>query len=241
MTSLTMKKTGFSSLKIALVLFPAMVLLSFTKDLPSVFLIGDSISIQYGPYLAKYTDGVIQLSRKKDDGNALKNLDVPTGANGGDSRMVLEYLRSKLRDPGFQPDYLVLNCGLHDIKRNPESGKIQVTEAEYRSNLSAIISLLKEKNIRPVWIRTTAVVDTIHNSRSGSFKRYARDLSIYNGIADQVCKENNIPEIDLYGFTWRLGITQFTDHVHYKEEARALQAAFITGQLIEIIKKITLD
>ncbi|ODS84323.1 MAG: hypothetical protein ABS46_03885 [Cytophagaceae bacterium SCN 52-12] len=205
--------------------------------MPAVFLIGDSISIQYGPYLTQYTDGVIRLSRKEDDGKALKNLDVPTGANGGDSRMVLEYLKSKLGDTAFRPDYILLNCGLHDIKRDPVSRKIQVTETGYRSNLSAIMSLLKEKGIKPIWIRTTAVVDTIHNSRSGAFKRYAEDLARYNAIADQVCRENNIPAIDLYGFTFRLGIAQFTDHVHYKEEARALQAAYIAGQLTQLIKE----
>ncbi len=232
-----MKKIRFNYLPLSLVFVLAAVLFSFKSNIPAVFLIGDSISIQYGPYLTKYTDGIIRLSRKEDNGNAIKNLDVPTGANGGDSRMVLEYLRSKLGDPGFRPDYLLLNCGLHDIKHNPGSGQIQVTETEYRDNLFSIVSLLKEKNIKPVWIRTTAVVDTIHNSRSRSFKRYAGDLDRYNEIADQVCKENNIPEIDLYGFTRRLGITQFTDHVHYKEEARALQAAFIAGQLIQIIQK----
>lgn len=232
-----MKKIRFNYLPIPLVLFLAAVLFSFRNNIPHVFLIGDSISIQYGPYLTEYTDGIIRLSRKEDNGNAIKNLDVPTGANGGDSRMVLGYLRSKLGDPGFRPGYLLLNCGLHDIKRNPGSGQIQVTETEYRDNLSSIVSLLKEKNIKPVWIRTTAVVDTIHNCRSRSFKRYAADLDRYNEIADQVCKENNIPEIDLYGFTRRLGITQFTDHVHYKEEARALQAAFIAGQLTQIIQK----
>ncbi len=218
-----------------LVLSP--VLLALKSDNPTVFLIGDSISIQYGPYLTRYTEDIVQLSRKEDDGNALKNLDIPTGANGGDSRMVLEYLRNRLKDPGFRPDYLMFNCGLHDIKRrSSDLEKKQVTETEYRKNLSAIILLLKGKEIKPIWITSTAVVDTIHNSRSRSFKRYAEDLVNYNKIANQVCSESNIPVIDLYGFTQRLGIEQFADHVHYKEPARALQAAFIAGQLSQVIK-----
>jgi len=235
-------KSAYRSVLIYLFLVSSMGLLALTKDLPTVFLIGDSISIEYGPYLTKYTEGIVQLSRKEDDGNALKNLDVPTGANGGDSRMVLEYLKSRLKEPSFRPDYLLLNCGLHDIKRrNSDLEKIQVTETEYRSNLSAIVFLLKEKNIKAIWIRTTSVVDTIHNSRASSFKRFARDLDIYNEIADQVCKETNIPVIDLYGFTWRLGIVEFLDHVHYKESARTLQAAFIAGQLSQIIKSYPSD
>src|SRR5690606_3284313 len=103
-------------------------LTSYIKPLPKLFLIGDSISLQYGPYLEKYLQGFVYFERKQDDGQATKDLDVPTGANGGDSRMVLAYLRKKTNDPNFSPDYLVLNCGLHDIKRNPLTMSIQVPE-----------------------------------------------------------------------------------------------------------------
>ncbi len=211
-------------------------LFAYVNDTPSVFLIGDSISIQYGPYLEQYLDGVVQLTRKKDDGNAEKNLDVPTGANGGDSRMVLAYLRSKIAEPAFHPDYLLINCGLHDIKRDPQHNVLQVTADDYRANLVEIMQLLQQKGIRPVWIRTTAVVDTIHNSRSRSFHRFAKDLAVYNQIADEVCAQARVPVIDLYGFTWKLGIEQFTDHVHYKEPVRALQAAYIAGQVTQLIR-----
>jgi len=56
----------------------------------TVHIIGDSISIQYGPYLAKYVAPHCQYSRKEGE---VGNMDVPNGANGGDSSMVLEYLR----------------------------------------------------------------------------------------------------------------------------------------------------
>jgi len=206
------------------------------KPLPKLFLIGDSISIQYGPYLEEYLQGKIQFERKVDDGSAEKNLDIPTGANGGDSRMVLEYLRTKVEDRQFNPDYLLLNCGLHDIKRNPESNKIQVSQKEYRKNLEAIFQLLKYKGIQLLWMRTTPVVDSIHNTKQKWFKRYAADLKIYNQIADEVCAKKNIPVIDLYDFTQKLGVGQFADHVHFKENARALQAAYITGFLENYIK-----
>lgn len=217
------------------VLVPLLALVAFKRKIPTVFLIGDSISIQYGPYLKKYLEGIAELSRKEDDGNAEKNLDVPTGANGGDSRMVLAYLRSRLKDPDFKPDFLLLNCGLHDIKRDTRNGKLQVEEIDYRNNLTTLFSLLKNHDIKPIWIRTPAVVDSIHNSRSRAFYRYAADLTRFNTIADDICKAFQVPQIDLHGFTWRLGQDQFIDHVHYSEPARALQAAFIAGQLAQII------
>jgi len=212
------------------------ILGAWSKPLPTLFLIGDSISLQYGPFLEKYLRGIVIFERKQDDGQAEKNLDVPTGPNGGDSRMVLAYLRTKVKDPGFKPDYLLLNCGLHDIKRIPSTNQIQVNEKEYAENLEAVVKLLRQHKIKLIWMRTTAVVDSIHNAKQRSFHRYAADLETYNRIADEVCAKNRIPVIDLYGFTWKLGVEQFTDHVHYKEPARDLQAAFIAGNINRLMK-----
>ncbi len=209
----------------------AITLSAWSLSQPSIFLIGDSISIQYGPYLEKYLEGSVEFDRKRDDGRAEKNLDIPVGANGGDSRMVLAYLKKKTQEPDFQPDFLVLNCGLHDIKHNPKTGVIQVTEQEYRNNLLGIIEVLKKKEIGLIWIRTTAVVDSIHNNKSKSIRRYAADVSTYNGIADEIFTAQDIPMIDLFGFTKKLGIEQFKDHVHYNDETRALQAAFLAGSI----------
>lgn len=200
-------------------------------DLPALFVIGDSVSMQYGPYLEKYVAGVWSYDRKRDDGQAAKNLDVPTGANGGDSRMVLAYLRLKLKDEQFRPDVLLLNCGLHDIKRNVQTNAIQVDADSYRRNLEAIYELLHARGIKLIWVGTTPVEDERHNSRAKEFKRYARDLDEYNAIADRVMTQREVPVIDLYEFTRKLGSEHFIDHVHYDEAARALQAAHIAGFL----------
>jgi lysophospholipase L1-like esterase len=227
-----MKTTKYISLALLLALLAA-----FAPSRPSIFLIGDSISMQYGPYLEKYLEGNITYDRKKDDGQAMKNLDVPVGANGGDSRMVLEYMKVKIKEADFKPDFFVLNCGLHDIKHDVKTGKIQVSEADYRKNLQSIIDLVKGKKIRMIWIRTTAVVDSIHNKKSSSIVRYGKDLAAYNGIADEVMAKNKIPMIDLYDFTWKLGISQFIDHVHYNEQTRSMQAAYLAGALETLTRK----
>ncbi|GAB4012679.1 hypothetical protein GCM10028808_29490 [Spirosoma migulaei] len=209
----------------------AYLLLGAAPSLPNLYVIGDSISMRYGPFLEKYVQGVWQYDRKSDDGQAAKNLDVPVGANGGDSRMVLEYLKLKAPDKSFQPDVLLLNCGLHDIKRNPETNAIQVDSASYRKNLEAIYQLLHKRNIRLVWMRTTSVEDERHNTRSKAFKRYARDLDAYNAIADDVMRKHGVSIIDLYTFTRSLGSEHFVDHVHYDDSAMQLQAGYIAGFL----------
>jgi len=213
------------------------LLTGWSAPMPKLFVIGDSISIYYGPYLEKYLQGIALYERKQDDGTANNNLDYPTGANGGDSEMVLKYLAHKLKERDFKPDYLLLNCGLHDIKRNPVTREIQVPEKEYRENLETIFQLLKKKNIRLIWMRTTPVVDNIHNAKSRSFHRFAADVETYNQIADKICRKHKVPVIDLYSFSKQLGEKQFKDHVHYKEPACALQAAFIAGAVQSIMKQ----
>jgi hypothetical protein len=217
--------------------FVCVVLLaSWHNRLPKIFLIGDSISIHYSPYLEIYLKEKAVFDRKIDNGLSENNLDVPQGANGGDSRMVLSYLKIKVNEQDFKPDYLLLNCGLHDIKREILSHKIQVSEEEYRQNLESIVKLLKRKSIQLIWIRTTAVIDSIHNATQRSFYRYSKDLFRYNQIADEVCLKNKVPVIDLYSFAENLGSDRYIDHVHYREPVRALQAAYIVGCIDNYLK-----
>jgi acetoin utilization deacetylase AcuC-like enzyme len=208
-----------------------------TVEKPKIFLIGDSISVQYWLYLKEYLAGVADIDRKKDDGQAEKNLDVPTGANGGDSRMALEYLRSKYADKAFRPDYLLLNCGLHDVKHDPKTGIIQVSEDDYRKNLNEIAALLKKNHTTLIWIRTTYVVDSIHNAKSSSIRRYNNDVIRYNAIADDIMAKHQIKSIDLYSFSKQQGIEHIADHVHYDLPTRALQAAYIAGFVENELKK----
>jgi lysophospholipase L1-like esterase len=208
-----------------------MIAMGSTRPLPKLFVIGDSISVQYGPYLEKYLEGKVQYARKEDDGGADKSLGVVDGTQGGDSRMVLEYLKAKLHDPGFSPGYIMLNCGLHDIKRDIETQKKQVDEGHYRDNLKEIAALLKKRGINLIWVRITPVVESIHNNSGRSFHRYLADIAVYNRIADEIMSESGIPVVDLFNFTIQLGNDQSPDGVHFTESARSLQAAFIAGSI----------
>lgn len=201
------------------------------RPMKSLFVLGDSISMHYGPFLEENLRGSFKYDRKRDDAGAA-DLGVPEGPNGGDSGMVLEYLKARRADNSFRPDILLLNCGLHDIKRDLARDKgIQVASEQYRKNLEKIYSISKEIGSRLIWVRTTPVVDRIHNSQGRQFHRYESDLAIYNEIADGVFRTHQVPIVDLHHFTKELGEESFSDHVHYQEEIRALQAAFIAGFL----------
>lgn len=195
----------------------------------TLFILGDSISLQYGTHLQRELSGSFRIQRKGSQESAMKNLDVPVDANGGDSRMVLAYLKTRIGDPSFKPDLMLLNCGLHDVKRNPSTLKIAVDSNEYRSNLDSVFTLLLAKRIPVMWVRTTEVIDSIHAEKSKAFNRYAKDVEQYNSIADEVCRKYNIAEIDLYSFTKGLRKDRFADHVHYIPVVMKEQALFIKG------------
>lgn len=205
------------------------------NEIKTVFVLGDSISIHYHPFLEKYLAGYLVLVGKKDDGRAEKNLNVPGGADAGDSRLALAYLQAKVKDAAFHPDYILFNCGLDDIKRNLSTNQNQVSEQEYRKNLEAIVRLVAENKMKLIWIRTTPVVDYVHNTGQVTFRRYAADVKLYNQIADEVCAKNKIPKVDLFSFSEKLGTGQLTDHVHYTESARDLQGAFIAGNVLSYL------
>jgi lysophospholipase L1-like esterase len=201
--------------------------------LRKLFVLGDSISIQYGPYLAQMLRGAFAYSRKEPMVRPSPDLPYSADANGGDSSMVLAYLRQWLAV--ISPDVLLLNCGLHDLRTDPQIGTKQVPPDRYRANLRGIAQLVGCHGARTVWVRTTPVDDETHNSQSVGFHRFGRDVLRYNEIADGVFNEAGIPTIDLYTFTLNLGDGPYCDHVHFTARVRELQAAYIAGSLLAFV------
>ncbi|MBP2563166.1 lysophospholipase L1-like esterase [Neorhizobium galegae] len=203
-------------------------------DLPTLFVLGDSISMHYGPFLETQLRGFYRYQRKTAPSGEGADLDEGRGANGGDSLMVLSYLKERFAEPTFRPETLLLNCGLHDIKTNPATGAKQISEAAYLANLKGIVELLANRSTRPVWVRTTHCADEIHNSVRTTFNRYLADVDAFNCIADDVMATAGISVIDLYHFTRNLGEDRnlFQDHVHFRPAICAQQAAFIAGALV---------
>ena len=221
----------YKELSLCFILF--VLIASFALHPPKVFVIGDSISIHYGPYLKNSLKDFFEYDRKRDKGEALKDLDNPVGANGGDSGMVLDYLRQLEKDKDFKTDYLLVNCGLHDIKRKSPNDSTQVSLKKYKDNLQSIIKISKTMKMKLVWVNSTPVVDTIHNKRVPFF-RFEKDLIRYNRAADSIMIQANVPIIDLFTFTKKFIPAGYLDHIHYKKYIREKQADFIAGSLTAI-------
>ena len=196
-----------------------------------LYVIGDSISIQYGPYLERALDGVMHYARKEGEAEAQLNLDRPQGANGGDSRMVLAFLQGSQEQGGIDADVMLVNCGLHDIKTDPLTGTKQIELAAYQENLRNIVVTVRAMGPLLVWLRTTPCDEQVHNHRQVSFHRFAADCALYNEAADAIMHAAGIPSIDLHTFTANLGPDLYYDHVHFHEPIRVQQGAFIAGWL----------
>lgn len=202
------------------------------QEKPKLFLVGDSISMHYTPYLKADVAGRFSFSRKASPGMEVTagTIDDPK-ANGQDSRLVLSYLRTRFAEADFHPDVVLINCGMWDIKRDPKTNQIVVAADEYKSNLVAIADLVRSKRAKMIWINTTPVDDARHNSISKSFYRFNADVVAYNDIAEKLFNARHVPIVDLYTFTEQLGPGHRIDHAHFDEPTRALQAAYIAGFL----------
>ncbi|MEM7531000.1 MAG: SGNH/GDSL hydrolase family protein [Chloroflexota bacterium] len=196
-----------------------------------IYIIGDSISIQYGPFLQQSLRGKIDYARKEGEEEALLNLDNPQGANGGDSSMVLDFLRGQASPKMLDSDLLLINCGLHDIKTDAQTGQRQISDEQYEANLHAIIDIVTGMKPQLVWIRTTPCDENIHNHERSTFYRFSADNHRYNQLADRIMADANVPIIDLHTFTANLGKNLYYDHVHFHDHICEKQAAFIAGWL----------
>ena len=221
---------------------------------PGLFILGDSISIDYGPFLERMLAGRFSCDRKGSELLAdespgqkperqhilqrLATLDRQSPAlNGGDSNAVLAYLQAMSAYQLPDRPFLLFNCGLHDLRLDSQTRAYHVEPEDYSSNLEEIIRLASTVGRRVIWVRTTPVADTRHQRLNPGFQRFNADVIAYNDIADAQMNKAGIPNIDLYNFTLGLCDTPegledlYIDHVHFTEEIRRLQAAYIAGWL----------
>lgn len=197
----------------------------------NLFGMGDSISHGYHPYLVKMLPAFIHYTRTTGDPG---DLDNPTGSNNGNSAMVLDDLTRRLHEPAFKPDYLLLNCGLHDIRQDAGTKTLAIPIDTYRKNLQAVLDVLTRREIGLIWINTTPVDDATHLKHTQTFERRNENVLRYNEAAATMLEGRARLMIDLYTFTRQLGadgIPLYHDHVHFHKEVCRLQAAYIAGTI----------
>lgn len=197
-----------------------------------IYVIGDSISVHYGPYLERALIGFAEYARKGGPDASGTDWENPADANGGDSSLVRSFLVENL--PAITADFMLLNCGLHDIRIDRQTRTPQVPIDSYRANLAAIIELIHGAGIAPIWINSIPLIDDVHNAHPLPYERFLADVMTYNEAAADIMAKHAVPIIDLFKFTQSLGPDNYIDHVHVTNEARKQQAQFIADRMKQL-------
>ena len=184
------------------------------SELPSVYVIGDSISIGYTPRLAELLDGKGSVTHNP--------------GNGGDSANILANLDDWLAGPS--PSVIHVNCGLHDIKVSRETGAHQVPLDEYCANLPRVVDRLAATGATVIWATTTPVIEPRHQAVKG-FDRYNRDVDAVNAAAVEIVSAAGVAIDDLHAAATALGLDESLteDGVHFTEPAYRALARTVAG------------
>jgi len=199
-----------------------------------LMLVGDSIAFEYGPHLMKMISEEYVMYEKEGREIAAENLDVAVGGNAGDSKNVVKFVKQMDSEGRFNFDMFLFNCGLHDLKRNKPDRALQVSISDYESNLREVIAICKKNNVPVVFVNITPILDTRYGE-DAEFIRKNEDVIAYNAVAEKVMKENDVPVIDLNGYTLSLGqlSTTMRDHAHYYVDVQQKQAQYIADYIMK--------
>jgi lysophospholipase L1-like esterase len=184
-------------------------------SLPTVYLLGDSISAGYAPGVATALAGLAVVRLRPD--------------NGKDSRNLLARAPEWLAAERYAAIHV--NCGLHDIKRPKPAPDLTVPVKEYEANLRRLIALLRSSAPVVVWARTTPVVDGVVTPKS--FLRFNRDVDDYNLVADRVMADIGVPINDLHSAVFHAGpdLCLSPDGVHMTEFGYSILAGRVADAL----------
>jgi lysophospholipase L1-like esterase len=197
-----------------------------------VLIVGDSISMGYGPYVKKNLADEADVFRPIREDGRDENC---AGTTHGVAR-----INAWLASQGGNWDVIHFNFGLHDLKaEDPETKKAsnnpedphQAEPEVYRRQLTEIVQKLKATNAKLIYATTTPVPE-------GKLRphRSPADCERYNAIAREIMEANDVPINDLYAFAKpRLNEIQQPANVHFTKagsEALGKQvAAAIREQL----------
>jgi len=174
----------------------------------TVVLIGDSIRMGYQETVRAELAGLADVWGPEDNGETSANV-VAHLDDWAISRAA---------------DVVHVNCGLHDIKKEFDSGAALIPLDVYAANVREILSRLqKETDATTVWATSTPVIEARHNTAK-PFARFEADVAIYNAAAAQIAEELDIVVDDLFAVANAAGTEDLLieDGVHFTPEGSEL-------------------
>jgi lysophospholipase L1-like esterase len=175
---------------------------------PTALLIGDSICMGYRPLVKQRLADKVKV--------------IGIDDNGGDSGNILQHFDEWVLNSNA--DLIHFNCGLHDLRIDPKTGKHQQPIDAYSENLRQIIQRLQNgTKAKLVWATSTPVIDEKHNAVK-EFHRYECNVEAYNKVATAIMTEASITIDDLFSVIMNDKIEDclLDDGVHMSEHGNDL-------------------
>ena len=183
------------------------------ESLPSVLLIGDSLSMSYTLGVRKRLTGVANLFRAPDNCRSTRQ-----------TRDQIEvYLGTR------KWELIHFNWGMHDITLF-DGGKVsvlgtpQVPEAEYRDNFEWLLARLNQTSANLIWATTTPVADHVE-------VRSNKNIEAYNRIASRFVENRGVATNDLFSLVQAQVPPIWKDGVHLTERGAEIVADAVTESI----------
>lgn len=196
------------------------------RRLPILYSSGDSISLGYWPYLEAELNNEVNVYYQQELAKDIPQVNL---RNNGHASLAYGVLETAFKNERFKPEYCLMNCGLHMIATH------QNKVAEYGEWIEKLDDLIKKHNAKLIWVLTTPYAQSF---------RPQQNLVIikFNETAKAIATKRGIPVVDLHACTLDavkdLGEKNvYEDGVHFKDEVKKRQAAFIAARVREIIKE----
>lgn len=193
-------------------------------NLPTVLIIGDSISLGYTPLVRE------ELARKA---NIVHN---PGNSQGTTHTLahVDEWLAAQ------KWDVIHFNLGLHDLKRVKVAGTAENSDdpndpyqadlETYAANLEAIVEKLKATGAKLVFATTTPFPEGVRPFRD------PKDVEKYNSVALRIMRDHGVAVNDLCAFVRpKLGTLQKPKNVHFTAEGSKALAGEVARHISEAL------
>lgn len=190
----------------------------------SVVLIGDSIRIGY-------QETVKEILAEQAEVWA-------PGENGGTSRKVMSHLDEWIIQR--KPDLIHLNCGLHDLRREPEHSDTFIPAEEYRENLRKTFAHIRKSLDSVLIFALTTPVNQEKHHKNKPFDRFEADVEKFNRAAAQTAEEFDVPVNDLCTCIETHGKDTYLqdDGVHFTEQGYLILAKAVAEFLSPYLKDV---
>jgi len=186
-----------------------------------VVLIGDSIRMGYQEVVRQELAGVAEVWGPEQ--------------NGGNSRNVLANLDAWALSA--EPAVVHLNCGLHDLRKEFDTGEVAVPLAEYEGNVRQILGQVRDRVPGTLlWASTTPVNEEWHHQTKG-FDRFEADVAAYNEVAAGIAGDLGVVIDDLFGVVTAAGRDELlgSDGVHFTEKGYGILGRAVASAVREYL------